>query len=95
MYSSIIEFQLQPGKMDEAMEITEGMKADLSHIDGLQQFIMVDKGNDSCLALAIYASQAQQEAASYKARELLGRLAWICSAAPERKGGEVMVNDTY
>ena len=81
--------------MDEAMEITEGMMPDLAQLDGLRQFIVVDKGNDAGLVLAIYDSQAQQQAATPKAQELLGRLAAICAAAPERKGGEVTFNETY
>ena len=39
----------------------------------LRQFIVIDKGNDAILVLAIYDSQAQQEAAGTKAQELLGR----------------------
>ena len=94
MYTSIIEVQFQPGKMDEAMKITEGMKPDLAQL-GCRQFIIVDKGNDAGLVLAIYDSQAQQEAAASKAQGLLGRLAGIVAAAPERKGGEVVFNETY
>ncbi len=95
MYTSIIEVQFQPGKMDEAMEITEGMKPDLAQLDGISQFIVVDKGNDAGLVLAIYDSQAQQEAAGSKAQELLGRLGALFAATPERLGGEVLVNESY
>ncbi len=94
MYTSIIEVQFQPGKMDEAMEITEGMKPDLEQL-GCKQFIVVDKGNDAALVLAIYDSQAQQEAATSKAQEMLGTLASLCAASPERKGGEVKLNETF
>ncbi len=95
MYTSIIEVQFQPGKMDEAMDITEKMKPDLAQFDGIRQFIVVDKGNDAGLVLAIYDSQAQQEAAGPKARELLGRLGALYAVTPERLGGEVRVNEIY
>ena len=95
MYTSMIEFQLQPGKMAEAMEITEGMKPDLARLDGIRQFILVDKGDDAGLVLAIYDSQAQQEAAGPKARDLLSRMGALYTAAPERKGGEVLANEIY
>ena len=55
----------------------------------------MDKGDDAGLVLTIYDSQAQQEAATSKAQVLLGRLAGIVAAAPERKGGEVVFNETY
>ncbi len=95
MYTSIIEIQFQPGKIDEAMEITKGMMPDLAQLDGLRQFIVVDKGNDAGLVLAIYDSQAQQEAAGPKAQELLGRMGALFAATPERKGGEVKISENY
>ena len=95
MYTSIVEIQFQPGRMDEAMEITEGMTPDLAQLDGLRQFIVVDKGNDAGLVLAIYDSQAQQEVAGPKAQELLGRMGALFAAPPERKGGEVKVSENY
>ena len=94
MYASIINIQFQPGKMNDAMEIAEAMKPDLAEL-GCNQFLLVDQGNDASLVLAIYDSQAKQEAATPKARELLGRLSPLCAAAPERKGGEVTLNETY
>ena len=95
MYTSIIEIQFQSGTMDKALEITEAMKPDLAQLDGLRQFVVVDRGNDAGLVLAIYDSQAQQEAAGPRAQELLGRLGALFAATPERNGGEVRVNDNY
>ena len=94
MYTSIVEIQFQPGKMDEAMKMTEALKPDLEQL-GCRQFIVVDKGNDASLVLAIYDSQTQQEAATSKAQEIIGRLAPLCAAVPERKGGEVRFNENY
>ena len=94
MYTSIIEIQFQPGKMDEAMKMIEALQPDLEQL-GCRQLIFVDKGNDAGLALAIYDSQTHQEAATSKAQEILGRLAPLCAAVPERKGGEVKFNENY
>jgi quinol monooxygenase YgiN len=94
MYSSIINIQFQPDKMNEAMEIAEAMKPELAEL-GCNQFLLVDQGNDSSLVLAVYDSQAKQEAATPKAQELLGRLGHLYAVAPERKGGEVNLNESY
>ena len=69
MYTSIIEIQLQPGKMDEAKEMSEAMAPELGQIDGCRQFIVIDKGDDAALVLAIYDSQEQQAAAAPKAEK--------------------------
>tara|TARA_B100000315_G_scaffold252191_2_gene288443 strand:+ start:15 stop:302 length:288 start_codon:yes stop_codon:yes gene_type:complete len=95
MYTSIIEIQFQPGKMDEATKMAKGMTPELGQIDGCRQFIVIDQGEDSCLVLALYDSKAQQEAAAPKAQELLGRVGVLAAAAPERKGGDVVVNATF
>ena len=95
MYTSIIEIQLQPGKMDEAKEMSEAMAPELGQIDGCRQFIVIDKGDDAALVLAIYDSQEQQAAAAPKAQELLSRVAVLATAAAEREGGEVLVNATF
>ena len=95
MYTSFIEFQVKPGEMAETTEIAGAMRSDLEQIDGLKQFIVIDKGDDAALALVLYESQAQWEAAGPKAKELLGRLAERYGAAPFRKGCEVTINETF
>ena len=92
MYASYIEMQLKPGKMSEFMEMAKPMEAELGQVDGLKQFIMADKGNDSSTLLAIYDTAEAQEAAGPKAAELLGRLADFFAAPPDRKQVEVPIN---
>ena len=91
MYASYIEMQLKPGTMAEAMEMTRQMEADLGQM-GMKQFIIVDRGNDSSTLVALYDTAEDQEAAGPKAAELLGRLADLMAAPPDRKQVEVPIN---
>jgi len=91
MYASYIEMQLKPGKMAEAIEMTKQMEADLGQM-GMKQFIIVDRGNDSSTLVALYDTAEDQEAAGPKAAELLGRLADLMAAPPDRKQVEVPIN---
>ena len=91
MYASYIEMQLKPGTMADAMEMARQMEADLGQM-GMKQFIIVDRGNDSSTLVALYDTAADQEAAGPKAAELLGRLADLMAAPPDRKQVEVPIN---
>ena len=90
MYASYIEMQLKAGKTAEAIEITEGMKPDITPM-GIKQFIVIDKGDDNILAMAFYDTAEEQEAAAPKAKELLGRLTELIAAPLERKQLEVPI----
>ena len=94
MYASYIEMQLKPGKTAEAMEMAKQMEEELGQM-GIKQFIIADKGNDSSSLLAIYDTAEAQEAAGPRAAELLGRLADLFAAAPERKQVEVPINFSF
>jgi|TARA_B110000014_G_scaffold238576_1_gene205310 hypothetical protein len=91
MYASYIEMQLKPGKMADAIEMAKQMEADLGQM-GMKQFIIVDRGNDSSTLVALYDTAEDQEAAGPKAAELLGRLADLMAAPPDRKQVEVPIN---
>ena len=91
MYASYIEMQLKPGTMADAIEMAKQMEADLGQM-GMKQFIIVDRGNDSSTLVALYNTAEDQEAAGPKAAELLGRLADLMAAPPDRKQLEVPIN---
>jgi hypothetical protein len=91
MYASYIEMQLKPGKMADAIEMAKQMEADLGQM-GMKQFIIIDRGNDSSTLVALYDTAEDQEAAGPKAAELLGRLADLMAAPPDRKQVEVPIN---
>jgi len=91
MYASYIEMQLKPGKMADAIEMAKQMEADLGQM-GMKQFIIIDRSNDSSTLVALYDTAEDQEAAGPKAAELLGRLADLMAAPPDRKQVEVPIN---
>ncbi len=95
MYASVIEIQLKPGKMDEATEIARAMRPELEQLHGLKQLVVIDHCHDKLLAVAIYEGKADQEAATPKAQELIGRLAELAAAPPERMGCAVTVNEVF
>ena len=91
MYASYIEMQLKPGTMADAIEMAKQMEADLGQM-GMKQFIIVDRGNDSSTLVALYDTAQAYYAAGPKAAELLGRLADLMAAPPDRKQVEVPIN---
>ncbi len=95
MYASVVEIQLKPGKMDEATEIVRAMRPDLEQLNGLKQLVVIDHCHDKLLAVVIYEGKADQEAATPKAQELLGRLAEVAAAPPERMGCAVTFNEVF
>jgi len=95
MYASIIDIQLKPGTTSQATDITLGAMDDIRAVDGIKQIISIDRGSDRGLVIAIYESQAAQEAATPKAQKILGRLGDLYAATPERQGCEVLVNETF
>jgi len=92
MYASYIEMQLKPGKMAEAVEMIERVESELQFVDGLKQFIVVDRGNDSSTVLALYDTAEDQEAAGPKSAEIVSRFKDIIAAPPDRKQVEVPIN---
>ena len=94
MYASYIEMQLKPGTMADAIEMAKQMEADLGQM-GMKQFIIVDRGNDSSTVLALYDTAEDQVAATPKAQEVIGILADLAAAPPERVQVEVAIDHTY
>ncbi len=84
--------QIKSGMMAEAMERMKQVEAELSEVDGLKQFIIVDKGNDSSTVLALYDTAEDQEAAGPKSAEIVSRFMDVIAAPPDRKQVEVPIN---
>ena len=95
MYASYIEMQIKSGMMAEAMERMKQVEAELSEVDGLKQFIIVDKGNDSSTVLALYDTAEDQEAAGPKSAEIVSRFMDLIAMPPDRKQVEVPINFTF
>ena len=92
MYASYIEMQLKPGKMAEAMEMIERVESELQFVDGLKQFIVVDRGNDNSTVLALYDTAEDQEAAGPKSAEIVSRFMDMIAAPPDRQQVKVPIN---
>ena len=48
----------------------------------MKQFLLIDKGNDEALVIAIYETAAEQEAAAEGAEKILGKYADMFIAPP-------------
>ena len=94
-YASLIEIEFKPGKKDELVTIAEEMRADLEKLDGIKQFILIDRGDNKAMALAFYSNRAQQEAATLNAEKLQDRWEHLVAMPPVRTGCNVLVHQIF
>ena len=95
MYASYIEAKVKSGTSAKAIELAKNMISDVGEIPNVKKFILIDKGNDNILLLAFYDTADDQVAATPKAQEVIGRLADLAAAPPERVQVEVAIDHTY
>lgn len=95
MYASIIELQFKPDSMQAGLDHVVALRPHLEQIDGLNQMISIDRGDDKVTVVVIYDSKAQREAAAEQARAVLAGVAEFVAAPPERQGFEILVNEKY
>ena len=93
-FSIGIDMVFKAAMMKNAIEIAEKMRPEFSDL-GCNQFLMINKGNDKAIILAIYESEEKQQAALPKTQELLGKLKDIYASMQERQGGNVIINEVY
>ena len=93
-FSIGIDMVFKAAMMKNAIEIAEKMRPEFSDL-GCNQFLMINKGNDKAIILAIYESEEKQQTALPKAQELLGKLKDIYASMPERQGGNLIINEVY
>tara|TARA_Y100001960_G_scaffold277376_1_gene308100 strand:- start:197 stop:535 length:339 start_codon:yes stop_codon:yes gene_type:complete len=91
MFASYIEMKIRPGQMDAMKAHTESIKGQIQDL-GMEQFLVLDKGDDSCVVVVVYKTAAEQEANGPKAAQILGGYAEFVAAPPERKQVEVIFN---
>ena len=84
MFASYIEMKLRPGQMDAMKAHTESIKGQIQDL-GMEQFLVLDKGDDSCTVVVVYKTAAEQEANGPKAAEILGGYAEFVAAPPGKK----------
>ena len=92
MYASYVEAKMKPGTSAEAIELAKNMIPEVGQIPNLKQFILIDKGDDNSVVIALYDSAEDQVAAGPQAAELLSRFAGLLAEPPERKQVEVPIN---
>ena len=95
MYASHVEVQLQSGKTAEAIQRTKDLIPKIGEIPKIKRFMVLDKGDDNFLFIAFYDTAEDQVAATPKAQEVIGRLADLAAAPPERVQVEVAIDHTY
>ena len=95
MYASHVEVQVQPGKAAEAIQRPKDLTADIGTIPNIKRFMLIDKGDDKALFLAFYDTAEDQVTATPKAQEVIGLLADLAAAPPERVQVEVAIDHTY
>ena len=52
MFASYIEMKLRPGQMDAMKAHTESIKGQIQDL-GMEQFLVLDKGYDSCAIIVV------------------------------------------
>ena len=95
MYASIIELQFKPGSMQAGLDQVVALRPQLVQIDGLNQMISIDRGDDMVTVVVIYDSKAQREAATEQAQTVLAGIAEFVVAPPKRQGFEILLNEKY
>ena len=95
MYASHVEVQLQSGKTAEAIQRTKDLIPKIGEIPKIKRFMVLDKGDDNFLFIAFYDTAEDQVAATPKAQEVIGILADLTAAPPERVQVEVAIDHTY
>ena len=79
----MIEIQIKSGKMSEAVKRFEDRKAEIEQL-GCKQAMLIDKGNDQAIVLAIYDTEEVQEAATPLATKILSGLGLLYAKMPDR-----------
>ena len=95
MYASHVEVQIQAGKMAEAIQRSKDLINEVGEIPNLRRFMVLNKGDDKAVYLAFYDTAEDQVAATPKAQEVIGKLADLAAAPPERVQVEVAIDHTY
>ena len=93
MYASYIQMKFKPGMKQAAMDYAVGLRSQMEQIEGANQILLIDGPGDEALAIAIYDSEAHQEAAAEKAQAVMAGMAEYLAAPPERQGRKILLNE--
>ncbi|MCH2321615.1 MAG: hypothetical protein MK384_08200 [SAR202 cluster bacterium] len=76
--------QIQPGKVDEAVEFIKSVEARASELDGITGFGLAITGENEITVIGVYDNTAAANAAASLVQEVFGELASIIAGVPDR-----------
>ncbi len=94
MHARITRVQVAVDKIEEARTQIAGLVPELRSIPGLKEFINVIKDDGGGVAIAIYNSKAELDAATPRVSEILSGMASLFTAAPSSEAYEVDIHET-
>ena len=95
MYASIIELHFKQNLMQEALNFAVSLRPTMEQIDGLNQLLAIDRGDDRATIIVVYDSKDKRDAAAENAKEVLAAMAQFLCQPPERHGYEITINEKY
>lgn len=82
MYARITHYQVQRDKLDEALEIGRGIRAEVARIPGLRAFASFSRDDGKSVVIAVYENKAAAGAAAKYVTEIWEKLAAVVVAPP-------------
>lgn len=92
MHASVSTLQIQPGKMDQAIEILQEFVPEVRQIQGVRgSQLLIDRQTNEATTVTLYETEADIQATetSGKYQELVDRLTGVLAGRPTRKIYEV------
>ena len=86
-FFKITETFYDPIKNDEILDFMESKRAEIEAISGLEAVRVIDTDEGKSTLFARYKDEASASAAESTVQSLLGDLAPLMTAPPNRKGG--------
>ncbi len=93
MYIRVTRFEDKVDKIDEARALAWRLIPEIRQISGLKEFINAQRDDGSGVTIAVYASQADAEAAGPKAKELWSRFSNVWASPPVTEEYEVRIHE--
>ncbi len=95
MYASTITVTMRPDMHNEGIAFAHAVTAQLTELNGIREYTAIETGENTMLVIVIYDSQQDWETAAPTAQSILGGMADMVAAPPQRVGGEVIINHVY
>ena len=82
MYARITHYQVQRDKLDEALAIGRGIRADVSRIPGLRAFASFSRDDGKAVVIAVYENKVAAGAAAQYVTEVWKKLSAVLAGPP-------------